>query len=58
MTYAECSGLQVTGKVSVKPLVPEETFAYLQEMLSVRLLEMTDECAESSNNRAAPFTNC
>jgi hypothetical protein len=22
------------------------------------LLEMTDECAESSNNRAAPFTNC
>jgi hypothetical protein len=50
--------VQVTGKVPVKPLVPEETFAYLQEMLSVRLLEMTDECAESSNNRAAPFTNC
>ena len=52
MAYAECSG---NRQVLVKWLVPEETFAYLQEMLSVRLRELTHDCAGSSNDRSCSF---
>ena len=44
------STMWCTGEVLVKTVTSCRNLSYLQEMLSVRLLELTDKCADSSNN--------